>query len=132
MCPANLPETLGLESILAERCACHQVGPCVRPNMGTSRMIDQRQPRKPSPPPQTLRLQARSKSGPSGLFPLPLSTWVSLPKKSFALSAHVSPLIIHFQGLEWGPPLGNSVIQINYSHLPSPCCPSIPFLPLIY
>lgn len=45
-CPANLPETLMLESILSERCVYHQEGPWVAPNMSMSRMTSQRQPGK--------------------------------------------------------------------------------------
>ena len=48
-CPTNLPESFVLESILAESCMCHQEGPWVRPNMGTGKMIGQRQPRKLTP-----------------------------------------------------------------------------------
>ena len=32
------PETFTLESILVERCVCHQEGPWVRPNMGPSKI----------------------------------------------------------------------------------------------
>ena len=36
---ANLPETVMPESIMAERCACHQGGPWVRPGMGQTRWL---------------------------------------------------------------------------------------------
>ena len=35
----NLPESLALESILAERSVCHQEGPWARPNLGQARQL---------------------------------------------------------------------------------------------
>ena len=66
---------------------------------------DQRQPRKLTAVLENLRL-----SRPAVQFswvPLPcwsLPTWMSLPIKSFALSAHVSPQTVHFQMLDKSPP----------------------------
>ena len=39
ICSTNLPASFLLESILAERCECHQEGPWVRLNMGQARWL---------------------------------------------------------------------------------------------
>ena len=73
--------------------------------MAMGKMTDQRQPRKLTALLENLRL-----SRPAVQFswvPLPcwsLPTWMSLPIKSFALSADVSPQTVHFQMLDKSPP----------------------------
>ena len=85
--PTNLPETLTLESTLAEKDSDSDH------TWATSKMIGQRRPRS-----QLHYHKAQDCE--------PCDSWVPLPHcsppghpfpiKSFALSAHVSPLIIHF------------------------------------
>ena len=81
MCPANLTDSFLLESILAERCVCHQEGPRVR-------MIDWKQPEN------SLHHHKSQVSHMAEQFwvPLPCCSLPGcpFPTKSLALSARVS------------------------------------------
>ena len=120
--PANLPEHLTLESILAERCMSPQEGTWVRPNTDTGKKTGQKQPRK-----QTTTLRPETMSHVAEKF-----SWVPLPCyclpechfsiKSSALSVCVSPKTIHFQALKsplWGPgrspPCGNDPTNQSFA-----------------
>ena len=127
LCPTNFPEFFSLESILVERCVCHQEGSWVRPNMGQARWLarDNPETNPVTMKPETVSHVAEQFSW----VPLPCC---SLPRhpfpiKSFALSAHVSPRTIHFQVLDksplWGPGRGPpSWKQHQAPAVASVCC----------
>ena len=70
----NLPESFSLESILAERWACHQEGPWVR-------MIGQRQPRNKPHYYKTWDFELCGRAVLLGSLTLLLSTWAPLPNE---------------------------------------------------
>ena len=100
ICPVNFPETLTLETILAERCKHHQGGPSVRSNISQERWLISNNPEAKHIiiKPETAHHVAEQ------------SFWFLLPScpppkspftiKYFALSVHVSPWTFHFQMLD--------------------------------
>ena len=96
---ANLPETLTLESILAERRVHQQEGLRVTRD-GPGQMTGQRQPRNSPHHHKTWDRKPQDR----GVLPL-LSTQAPLPNK-ISLSAHLSLRTIHFWVLDKSPLLG--------------------------
>ena len=100
ICPANLPESFVLESILAKRCTHHQEGPWVRPNISQARWWVRDNPENNliTIKPETACHVAEQFSW----VPLPCCSLPGLPFpiKSFALSVRVSLQTIHFQVLD--------------------------------
>ena len=104
--PTTLPESFVLKSTLAERCACHQEGHWVRPNMGQARWLARG---NPETNPITIKLETASNVAEQ-------FSWVSLPycslprrpfpKQSFTLSVCVFPWTIHCWVLDKSPLLG--------------------------
>ena len=99
----NLPESLVLESILAERYAWRLEGPWVRPNTGWAREVA-RDNLETNPIP----IKPETESHMAEQFFWVSLPWCSLPRhsfpiKSFALSILVSPWTIHFQVLDNSP-----------------------------
>ena len=101
MHPTNLPESFLLESILAERCRCHQEGPWVRVT-GQIHLVNYLTYHKTWEMAEQFWVLLPCRSPPGR--PLPI--------KSLALAARVSPRTIHFWVLDkspllgpgWGPP----------------------------
>ena len=96
----HLPESFSLASILAKQCMCHQEGLWVR-------MIGQRT-QKLIPSPQNPRLRATWESSSPG-FPYPTTLHLGTLSNKIpflALSACVSPWIIHLKVLDRSPLLG--------------------------
>ena len=99
----NLPESLVLESILAERCTCHQEDPWARPSMGRERWLARDNP-EINPIPIKLKIVSHVAEKPSWIPFLCCSPPRSpFPIKSFALSECVSPRTVRFQVLDKSP-----------------------------
>ena len=97
--PANLPEALALEFILAARCVHHQEGPWVRPNMGQA--SDNPETNPPTIKPETVSHVAEQFSwAPWPSCSLPGRPF---PIMSLTLSARVSPRTIPFWVLDKSP-----------------------------
>ena len=102
-CPAHLPETLTLESILAERCERHQGGPWVRSNMRHARWLSRD---NPETNPITIKPETAGHVAEQFFWvPLPCCSLPGcpFPIKSFAMSVHVSPWTIHLRVLDKSP-----------------------------
>ena len=78
----NLPESFLLEYILADRCVHHQERPWVRPSMGISRMIVQRQLRNQPCYHKTWDCEPHGRRVLLGSLIPPLFTWAALPNKA--------------------------------------------------
>lgn len=92
ICPANLPESFLLKSILAEQCTRHQEGPWVRDNQETH--------------PITIKPGTASRVAEQSFWvPLPCCSPPGrpFPTKRLALSAHVSPKRVHFRVFDKSP-----------------------------
>ena len=113
----NLPGSLALESILAERCTPHQEGSLARPSMGPARRLarDKVENKPIFIKPETLSHMTEQFSW----VPLPCCSLPGhpFPIKSLALSAHVFPQFIseyetRAQALE-GVPLPATLLFLN-------------------
>ena len=107
------------ETILSERCVCHQEGPWVRPNMGTSKMTGPRQPQKlVTPSPSNPRdCEPRGRTVLLGSLTLRLSAWAPLSNTLFSFvitrfSSDSSFLVLDKSSL-LGPPSSNSILGPN-------------------
>ena len=130
----NLPGSLVLESILAERWVCQQEGPWARASTGQPRGLAKDNPETNPYSHKTWDCQPRGRAVLLGSLNLMLSATVPFPIKSLALSAHVSPWTIHFwvldKSLFSGPgrglPFCNTITSLQTLFKFSMCTFSVP------
>ena len=100
LCPANLPEALTLESILAERCVHHWEGPWITPNMGQAQWLA-----RDNPETNLIAIKPETASHLASGVATALYPTALFPVKSLALSAHVSSMGNSFPNVRQEPTL---------------------------